>query len=79
MMMCRDIVDAMTDAQEGKLGGLRKVLYGFHMKVCPFCQAHEKQLETTVATMKALPKEAPASSAREKALAAFRKNRKEGV
>jgi hypothetical protein len=79
MMMCRDVALAMTDAQEGKLGGLRKLLYRFHMSVCPHCQAHEKQLETTVATLNALPKEPPAEDAREKALAAFRKNRKEGV
>ena len=74
-MMCRDVVDA--DAES--LTGLKKVLYRFHMSVCPSCKAHQRQVETTVATLHALPKETPSEDAREKALAAFRKNKKEGV
>jgi len=74
-MMCRDVVEA--DAES--LTGVQKLLYRFHMKVCPSCQAHHKQLETTVATLHSLPKEEPSEDAREKALAAFRKNKKEGV
>ena len=74
-MMCHDVVEA--DAEE--LTGLRKLLYRFHMSVCPSCKAHERQMETTVATLNALPKDQASDDAREKALAAFRKNRKEGV
>jgi hypothetical protein len=74
-MMCRDVVDA--DAES--LTGLRKLLYRFHMKVCPSCQAHHKQVETAIATLAAMPKDEPSEDAREKALAAFRKNTKQGV
>lgn len=75
MMMCRDVVEA--DAEE--LTGFRKLMYRFHTNVCPSCKAHHKQLETTVATLASMPKDEPSPDAREKALAAFRKNKKEGV
>ena len=79
MMMCRDVVEA--DVEE--LSGFEKLMYRFHMTVCPSCKAHHKQLETTVATLAALhrdlAKDEPSPDAREKALAAFRKNKKEGV
>ena len=74
-MMCRSVVEA--DAES--LTGLRKLLYRFHMSVCPHCQAHQRQVETTVATLSALPKDEPSRDSREKALAAFRKNTKPGV
>lgn len=77
-MMCRDVGDAMTDAEEGALKGWRRLRYGMHMVICPFCRAHKQQYETTVSTLHALPKEAPSEDARDKALAAFR-NRKRGV
>jgi hypothetical protein len=75
MMRCRDIAEADADS----LSGLRKVLYRFHLSLCPACKANHKQVETTIATLNALPKNAPSEDAREKALAAFRKNKKEHV
>ena len=74
-MMCRDVVDA--DAES--LTGVKKLLYRFHISVCPSCQAHQKQVETTVATLAAMPKDEASEESREKALAAFRKNKREGV
>ena len=79
-MMCRSVVEA--DAES--LTGLKKLLYRFHMSVCPSCQAHHRQVETTVATLAALhrdlAKDEPSQDAREKALAAFRKkNQNAGV
>ena len=74
-MMCRDVVEA----DEESLTGLQKVLYRFHMKVCPSCQAHHRQVETTVATLAAMPKDEPSQDAREKALETFRKNKKSTV
>jgi hypothetical protein len=72
MMMCRDVVHA--DAES--LTGWKKLMYRFHLGICPACQAHHRQLETTTATLAAMPKDEPSQDAREKALAAFRKNRK---
>ena len=74
-MMCRDVVEA--DAES--LSGVKKLLYRFHLSICPACQAHHRQMATTVATLAQLPKDEPSTDAREKALAAFRKNKKEGV
>jgi hypothetical protein len=73
MMMCRDVVDA---ADVESLTAFQKLMYRFHMHVCPACQAHQKQVDTTVATLAAMPKDEPSEDAREKALAAFRKNKK---
>jgi hypothetical protein len=75
-MMCRDVVE--TDDAES-LTGLQKLLFRFHMSICPACQAHQRQVDTTVATLGGLPKDEPSEDAREKALAAFRKNKKRGV
>ena len=67
----------MADPEE--LTGLKKLVYEFHMSVCPSCKADHRQIETTTATLRALPKEEPSAESREKALAAFRKNKKQGV
>ena len=76
MMKCRDIAEI---AEPEALTGVQKAVYRFHMSICPACKANHKQLETTVATLHALPKEEPSADAREKALERFRKNKKEGV
>jgi hypothetical protein len=77
-MMCRDVVAATTDAEEGALKGWRRLSYRFHLGICPFCRAHAAQVETTVSTLRALPKDAPSDDSRERAIAAFR-NRKRDV
>lgn len=75
-MMCRDVVELTTEESEGALRGWKRLSYRFHMVICPYCRAHHEQVETTVATLKALPKEAPSDDAREQALAAFRDRKK---
>ncbi len=75
-MMCRDVVDLTTEESEGALKGWKRLSYRFHLAICPACQAHHQQLETTRETLKALPKEAPSDDAREQALAAFRDRKK---
>lgn len=78
MMKCRDVVDASTDARENALTGWRRVGYRAHLLICPFCRAHQAQVDTTISTLRSLPKEGPSDAAREQALAAFR-NRKRGA
>ena len=75
-MMCRQVVDAMTDAEEGALTGLRAWAYRLHMKVCPSCRAHREQLHTAVDCLKAMPREKPSEDAKEQALRAFRERSK---
>jgi hypothetical protein len=77
-MMCRGVVEAMTDADEGKLSGWRRVSYGFHLAICPFCRSHRAQVDKTVATLAALPKQPPEQAALQRAAEAF-KNRKRDV
>jgi len=75
-MSCKHAVEAMTDAEEGALTGWRKLNYRFHMKHCPACNAHRRQLAATTDAMKLLGCEKPSDDARDRALAAFRKNKK---
>ena len=77
-MMCRDAAEATTDAREGALTGMRRVRFRLHMLICPFCRAHERQVDTTISILRSLPKDEPSDEAREQALAAFR-NRKRGT
>jgi hypothetical protein len=77
-MMCRGAVEAMTDADEGKLSGWRKVSYRVHLAICPFCRGHRAQVDKTVAALASLPKEPPSPDALSRAAEAF-KNRKRDV
>ncbi len=72
-MMCKQVTETMTDESEGALSGLRRFLFRFHMRTCPYCRAHHKQYDATIATLNALPTEPPAPESRDRALAAFRK------
>jgi hypothetical protein len=48
-MSCLQTVEAMTDASEGALTGWKKVRYRVHITICPFCRAHRRQVEATIA------------------------------
>jgi NMD protein affecting ribosome stability and mRNA decay len=72
-MMCRDVVDATTDASEGALSGWRRISYRFHVMICPACRAHLTQVETAVAAVRAMPRPDPSEEARARALHAFKK------
>lgn len=72
-MMCREVVEATTDASEGALSGWRKVSYRFHLTICPYCRAHKKQVDTTLGTLKVLPSPKADEDARARALEAFRR------
>jgi len=75
-MMCRDIVDLTTEHSEGALKGWKRLVFRFHMRMCPYCQLHGKQVETTIATLSAIPKDPPSDTSREQALSAFRNRKK---
>jgi hypothetical protein len=75
-MMCRDVVDLTTDHAEGALSPWKRLSFRLHLAICPYCRVHTKQVETTIATLQALPKETPSDEARERALAAFRNRNK---
>jgi anti-sigma factor RsiW len=74
-MMCRQVVDAMTDESEGVLKGWRRLMYRFHLKICPACQAHHHQVQSTITTLASLPRDPPTSESRDRALEAFRKSK----
>jgi hypothetical protein len=72
-MMCRDVVEATTDASEDALEGWKRISYRLHLSICPACRAHHTQMETTVAALRALPREEPSNEGLEKAMSAFKK------
>ena len=74
-MSCRDVVDAMTDAEEGALKGWRWFTYKVHLGICPSCKAHKRQFDATVDAVKVIGHDKPPESSRAKALAEFRKNK----
>ncbi len=79
MMMCRQAVEAMTDAQEGALSGWRRLTYRLHLAICPACRAHRSQIETTVGVLHGAPRPDPSEDARRRALEAFQNRKKSSV
>lgn len=68
MIDCRSVTSLHTEAREGTLSGVRLLLYRFHMRMCPPCQAWAKGLEQTDAALKSVPSE-PAPEDLKRALA----------
>jgi anti-sigma factor RsiW len=75
-MMCREVTELLTDAMEGTLPPGKKAGYRFHVALCPYCKAHRRQVEATIATLRALPAPPPSDEARDRAMAAFRAARR---
>jgi anti-sigma factor ChrR (cupin superfamily) len=78
-MMCRQAVEAVTDASEGALSGWRRLAYGLHLAMCPACRAHREQMETTVGVLHGAPRPDPSEEARRRALEAFQNRKKSSV
>jgi hypothetical protein len=57
MINCRSATSLHTEASEGSLKGLRRILYGFHMRVCAQCRAYKQGLAQNDAALKGLPAE----------------------
>jgi hypothetical protein len=78
-MMCQEMTELMTDDMEGSLVGGRKASFDLHLAACSFCQAYRHQLETTVATLRRLPREETSEEAHARAVAAFRTRKRDPV
>ena len=57
MMFCKKATSLLTEAKEGKLKGVQKLAFDFHLTVCPSCKRCRAQLDATVETLGKLPKE----------------------
>jgi hypothetical protein len=75
MYTCRDATEAMTDAEEQKLVGSRKVWFNVHMTICYFCRSYRRQLREAVSLAKEIPREEAPSEVVDHAMAAFRARR----
>lgn len=63
VLCCRDATALLTEDAEGALGGVDKLTFALHLKICGPCQRYRSQLETTVEVLKALPREEPKADA----------------
>jgi hypothetical protein len=56
---CRTLTELLTEASETSLPAFRRTQVALHLKVCSFCRAHRAQYDTTVAILRAMPREPP--------------------
>ncbi len=73
MILCRTATELLTDDMEGRLTGVRKAQYRFHMLLCNRCRAHRRQMQTTIETLQKMPRESVSEESKSHALEAFRK------
>ena len=59
IITCRQVSELLTEDAENALRGYNRARVRLHLKICTRCQAHKKQLDTTVAVLRAMPHEAP--------------------
>jgi len=76
IMWCREATELMTDDMEGRLDASKSRAFRLHVALCPYCRAHRRQLETTIATLGRMPVEPSSDASRERALAEFRSKKK---
>lgn len=57
MISCRTCTNLHTESREGVLRGWQRLMYRFHMRMCPHCQAYAKGLEQTDAALDNVPTE----------------------
>ncbi len=57
MMLCKKAMSLLTEAKEGKLTGAQKLAFDLHLTVCGPCKRCRAQLDSTVETLRNMPKE----------------------
>ena len=72
-MVCRELVELVTDWLEGALDEPRRAAVEEHLAICPGCVAYVSQVRTTVRVLQRSPAEPVESAGREQVLAAFRR------
>jgi hypothetical protein len=77
MFACKDATEHMTDEREGALSGWLRARYRLHLTLCPYCRAFRRQLDTTVALARTIPRDEVPENVMNAALAAFRAPPKE--
>lgn len=76
---CREVTEAADDYLERRLGPWRRLKLRLHLRICQHCRRYLRQIEHTVALLKALPKERPAAATSQALMDAFRKRRTGGT
>jgi anti-sigma factor RsiW len=69
---CQEFVELVTDLLEGQLAEARRIEAEMHMGECPGCGTYLRQIEQTIAGLRALARADDFPGTREQALAAFR-------
>jgi predicted anti-sigma-YlaC factor YlaD len=75
---CRDVTEAADDYLERRLGPWRRFKLRLHLRICQHCRRYLRQIEHTIALLKALPKERPAPETSQALIEAFRQRHATG-
>lgn len=64
ILTCRDLSEALTDHDEGKLGALDRVGFSAHLLWCDSCRNYIHQMKITVEAASKLPAPKPSDEVR---------------
>jgi anti-sigma factor RsiW len=71
-IVCREVVELVTDYLEGSLQGAERERFEAHLGVCPHCSRYLEQFRETIAATGQLREEDIAPEAKDALLSAFR-------
>ena len=76
-MVCREIVEAVTDYLEGTMSGRDRARFEAHLEGCPHCRAYLAQMRTTLEVLGRVEPEDLAPEVQDELVALFRRWRAE--
>jgi len=71
-LVCRDLVETVTDYLEGAMPPADRARFEAHLETCPYCVDYVEQLRAIAGGLRGLPEESVAPANREAIVAAFR-------
>ena len=76
ILTCRELTELVTEDREGALAGARRVLYRFHLSVCPACKAYVRGYEATLQSLNESEASVAPADVKQAALEALRAARR---
>ncbi len=76
ILTCRQLVERVTDAREGRLAAVDRVGWAVHLAWCRHCRRFVRQLDQTVQALPSLPRSAAPGAVRRAALERLERTRR---
>ena len=76
ILTCRELTELVTEDREGALAGARRVLYRFHLSVCPGCKAYVRGYDATLESLRESETSVAPEDVKQAALSALRAARR---